>query len=208
MNLSARLLRLAVVAVTLGIGAAACGGSQSTVTTGTPSVTTPVPNTTAPVATTPPATTAVAPATEPPVDADADRAVQAGDAISVHYVGTLDDGSQFDSSRDRGTPLSFTVGSGQMISGFDDAVRGMTLGEIRTVRLEPNGAYGESDESLVITVPITDDLAGVEVGDTVFSGGRGFPVVGITADSLLVDTNHRLAGQFLTFEIELVSFDG
>ena len=206
MNPSAQPLRRAVLALALAFGGAACGGSQSTETTETPLVATPAPNTTAPEVTATPVTQP--PVTEPP-PAGTDRAVQAGDAISVHYVGTLDDGSQFDSSRDRGTPLSFTVGSGQMISGFDEAVRGMTLGEIRTVRLEPSGAYGERDESLVVTVPMTEDLAAVEVGDTVFSTtGQGFPVVGVTADSLQIDTNHHLAGQFLTFEIELVSFEG
>jgi len=76
--------------------------------------------------------------------------VQDGDLVEVHYVGTLDDGSEFDSSRsaDRG-PFSFTVGTGEVIGGFDDAVRGGAIGDVRTVHIEPANAYGEWSEDNV-----------------------------------------------------------
>jgi FKBP-type peptidyl-prolyl cis-trans isomerase len=69
---------------------------------------------------------------------------QDGDSVSVHYVGTHDDGVEFDSSRRDGrTPLEFVIGGGSMIKGFEDAVRGMKIGEKKNVRLEPKDAYGE-----------------------------------------------------------------
>ena len=80
------------------------------------------------------------------------RAAKDGDTVHVHYTGTLDDGEEFDSSRGR-DPLSFKVGSGQVISGFDEAVRGLTAGESRKVRMEAADAYGERDESRIVSVP-------------------------------------------------------
>ena len=71
-----------------------------------------------------------------------------GDMVTVHYTGTLDDGEEFDSSRERG-PLSFVLGSGQMISGFDVAVHGLRVGDAITVRLKPSEAYGERDDDLI-----------------------------------------------------------
>ncbi len=82
--------------------------------------------------------------------------VESGDTISVHYIGTLEDGSLFDSSRDRGEPLSFTVGAGQMISGFDAGVVGMKLGETKTLTLAPADAYGEYDPERTQIVPKSD----------------------------------------------------
>ena len=70
-----------------------------------------------------------------------------GKKVKVHYVGTLDDGTKFDSSRDRGEPLAFTCMAGQMIKGFDEAVREMEVGQVVDVRLEPAEAYGERDGS-------------------------------------------------------------
>ena len=77
----------------------------------------------------------------------------------VHYTGTLDDGSEFDSSRDR-FPLEFVVGGGQMIAGFDNAVRGLAVGETVTVRIEPADAYGESIPDLIVDVPVDEFPAG------------------------------------------------
>ncbi len=70
---------------------------------------------------------------------------QEGDSVAVHYVGTLDDGTEFDASRPRGATLDFTIGSSQMISGFDQGVRGMAAGETKTIRIEAADAYGEFD---------------------------------------------------------------
>jgi FKBP-type peptidyl-prolyl cis-trans isomerase 2 len=129
--------------------------------------------------------------------------VAAGDAISVHYVGTLDDGEQFDSSRDRDQPLSFVVASGQMIAGFDAAVHGMKLGEVKTVRIEPADAYGD-----VFAVPIDQVPAGTVAGDRLSaSTGQSFQVVTVTETEAMLLPDHPLAGQALNFEIEIVSFD-
>ena len=128
-----------------------------------------------------------------------------GDRVAVHYTGRLDDGTEFDSSRG-GAPLDFEVGSGQIIPGFEDAVRRLEIGASATVRLEPTDAYGERDPDLVVSVPLEaapDDLA---VGDPVLLGD-GVPavVVDMTPDAVHVDANHPLAGRALTFDIELVS---
>ena len=140
---------------------------------------------------------------------DSGRAVMPDDPISVHYVGTLDDGEQFDSSRDRGQPLSFVVDAGQMIAGFDSAVRGMKLGQIKTVRIEAVDAYGEWSEESVLTVPIDQIPVETTVGDELFagSGNQRFLVLEIGETEARLDANHELAGKALTFEIELVSFD-
>ncbi|MDE2859946.1 MAG: FKBP-type peptidyl-prolyl cis-trans isomerase [Chloroflexota bacterium] len=130
-----------------------------------------------------------------------------GDKVAVHYTGTLDSGEEFDSSRGR-EPLSFVVGDGRMISGFDAAVRGMAIGETRTVRMEPAEAYGERNDDLVLTFPISQLPEGVGEGDSVVftNGGQG-TILEVTGETFTVDANHRLAGQALTFEIELVSIE-
>lgn len=137
-----------------------------------------------------------------------------GKKVSVNYRGTLDDGTQFDSSYDRGQTLDFVCGAGQMIAGFDKAVEDMQPGEKKTVRLEPAEAYGEHDEGLVFTMR-RENIQGMEriaVGDQV---GLRSPdnqliparVVRVTPSKVVVDANHELAGQPLTFEIELVSVE-
>ncbi len=133
------------------------------------------------------------------------RTANDGDAVSVHYTGTLDDGSQFDSSAGR-DPLEFVVGSGQVISGFDQAVRGLTIGESRTVRMEPADAYGERRDDMIITVPAEQAPPGIKVGDQVSAGNMPAEIIAVDADSVTIDANHRLAGQALTFDVELVSF--
>ncbi len=134
-----------------------------------------------------------------------------GKKVKTHYKGTLDDGTQFDSSYDRGEPLEFTCMAGQMIPGFDKAVCDMEVGETKTVRLEPAEAYGEHNPALVqkmprSNVPNADQLP---IGQTIYlrSGSSApFParVVEVTDDSVSFDMNHELAGQALTFEITLV----
>jgi FKBP-type peptidyl-prolyl cis-trans isomerase 2 len=127
-----------------------------------------------------------------------------GDSVSVHYTGTLDDGSIFDSSV-RSDPLSFVVASGQMIPGFDAAVNGMKVGEKITVRLEPSQAYGEPLPNLIVQLPVHEVPEGVGAGDILQSGnGQQALVVDINETTVTIDANHRLAGVALTFEIELV----
>jgi len=130
-----------------------------------------------------------------------------GDSVSVHYTGTLDNGEKFDSSIG-GNPLSFVLGAGRMISGFDAAVHGMKIGDIVTVRLEPAEAYGESDDDLVLEFPIAQLPEGLTEGDSVtFQSGAQGLILEITGEIFRADANHWLAGKALTFEIELVSIE-
>ena len=140
-------------------------------------------------------------------DTQSEQGAADGDTVAVHYRGTLDDGSEFDSSEGR-DPLTFVVGSGQVIAGFDDAVRGLAVGESRTVRIEPEDAYGEYTEEAVIDFPAESAPEGLEVGDgvTLGNGGRG-TVLEITDEFVKIDANHPLAGEALTFEIELVAIN-
>ncbi len=134
-----------------------------------------------------------------------------GKNVKVHYVGTLDDGSKFDSSRDRGEPLAFTCMAGQMIPGFDAAVRDMEVGETRTVRLEPADAYGERDEHKVAKLQLSmlPGAENVPVGAHLrLATAEGYPMPCVVTDkddeTITLDMNHELAGQALTFEIELL----
>ena len=139
------------------------------------------------------------------------RGRNVGKTCLVHYRGTLDDGTQFDSSYDRGEPLEFTCGIGQMIRGFDAAVADMEVGQVVDVRLTPDEAYGERDPRAVFTVrieqmPGAEDL---EAGQNVYlqdPSGRPFPVTVAAKDAETVtfDANHRMAGKALNFRIELV----
>ena len=135
-----------------------------------------------------------------------DMTAQDGDLVEVHYVGTLDDGSRFDSSRDRGQPLTFVVGTGQVIPGFDDAVRGLRVGDVTTVRIPPEDAYGDKSEDLILELPYGPSQEDVSPGDQVtLSNGAPAVVLEVREDTVLLDANHPLAGEALTFEIELVS---
>lgn len=132
--------------------------------------------------------------------------VQDGDLVEVHYKGTLDDGSTFDSSRERGAPLSFTVGTGEVIVGFDEAVRGLAVGESRTARMLPADAYGEWSEEFVVEVPYGPSQGDVAVGDEVYlNTGQSAVVLEVKEGTVVLDTNHALAGEALTFEIEVVA---
>lgn len=135
----------------------------------------------------------------------------AGKKVKVHYTGTLDDGTKFDSSLDRGEPLEFVCMAGQMIPGFDKAVEGMNVGDTITVHLEPSEAYGERSEEAIQTIPLAN-IPGAEdlpVGETVFlqgPNGQPFPAKVAAMDDTTVtfDMNHELAGKPLNFEIELL----
>jgi FKBP-type peptidyl-prolyl cis-trans isomerase 2 len=128
-----------------------------------------------------------------------------GDTVSVHYTGTLDDGTEFDSSRER-EPLTFEMGAGQLIPGFEKAVTSLNVGESTKVRLEPEEAYGEPMPDLMLQVPAEHAPEGLSLGDRVMLGnGAQAVVVGMDPETVTVDANHPLAGQALTFDIQLVS---
>ena len=139
---------------------------------------------------------------------------KSGDTVKIHYTGTLDDGTQFDSSAGR-DPLEFELGGGQVIPGFDSAVEGMAVGESKNVRIEPDQAYGERHEQLVQQVPrsaLPDDLE-PQVGMGLQSQSPDgqvmmLMVTEVADESITVDANHPLAGQALNFDIELVEIGG
>lgn len=134
-----------------------------------------------------------------------------GKTCLVHYQGTFNDGSQFDSSYDRGEPLEFICGAGMMIKGFDAAVADMEVGQIVDVHLMPEEAYGMPDPNAILTAEIAQ-LPGSEdltVGQQVYlSNSMGQPIlVKVTAkdDTMItLDANHEMAGKELNFKIELV----
>ena len=148
--------------------------------------------------------------TEVPTSTTADVA-SAGDVVQVDYKGYFDDGEVFDSSYEKGQPIEFVVAAGQMIPGFDAAVNGMTVGEKKTVRLSPAEAYGEWDESLVITVDKSTfgENATPIVGETYYTltnqGYVQLTVVAVNGSEVSIDQNHPMAGKTLNFDIELVS---
>lgn len=136
---------------------------------------------------------------------------KSGDTVKIHYTGTLDDGTQFDSSAGR-DPLEFTVGSGQVIPGFDKAVEGMSVGDEKTVNISCDDAYGPHNAQMVQEVPNSALPQGLkpEVGMGLQAQSQdGQPinllVTAVGADSITVDANHPLAGKDLNFDIELVA---
>ena len=140
--------------------------------------------------------------------------VKTGDVVRVHYTGTLLDGSQFDSSVGR-NPLEFTVGAGQMIAGFDAGVLGMVVGEKKTLQIDPDHGYGQSNPEAIIEFPRTNVPEGMvlEIGmqlNLQNEYGQPVPVVimEITEEVVIMDANHSLAGKDLIFEVELVEIVG
>lgn len=173
------LIALALVAALLAVGCG--GGSEATPTpapTGTPAPT-------------------VGPS----------EVVEEGDTVRVYYRGTLDDGSEFDSNIG-GDPLHFTLGLGMMIEGFEKAVLGMAVGEKKTVTIPADEAYGPYLEELIFEMDREQFPPAIEVGHNVqlsSQEGQTFlaRIVEITDTTVTLDANHHLAGEDLTFEIEL-----
>jgi FKBP-type peptidyl-prolyl cis-trans isomerase 2 len=135
---------------------------------------------------------------------------KAGDTVRVHYTGKLEDGSIFDSSQER-EPLEFTIGSGQVIPGFEAAVTGMATGESKSTTIPPEEAYGPRRQEMVAVVDreqLPDDLE-VNVGQRLQvqqPDGRQIvvSVADIAEKTVTLDANHELAGKTLTFDLELV----
>ena len=135
---------------------------------------------------------------------------KSGDKVKIHYTGTLEDGTQFDSSSGR-DPLEFSLGGGEVIPGFDAAVTGMSVGESKSVTITPENAYGERHEQLVQQVPRDalpeemDPAIGMQLQSQSPDGQvMNLVITEVADDTITVDANHPLAGFDLTFAIELV----
>ncbi len=134
---------------------------------------------------------------------------KSGDTVRIHYTGTLTDGSQFDSSTGR-EPLEFTLGDGMVIPGFDTAVDGMSIGESKTFDIPADQAYGERRDEMVMTVsrdefpdhiePEAGQQLQMQQGEQVFV----VTVTDVNDEAIVLDANHPLAGEDLTFTVELV----
>ena len=137
--------------------------------------------------------------------------VKSGDTVRVHYHGKLTNGTTFDSSEGR-EPLEFTVGSGQVIKGFDDAMIDMNIGDKKTVNIPVDNAYGHRSDDMMMEYPLGEFPPEMkpEIGMELHMSdnmGNVFPVVitELKPESVVLDANHPLAGEDLVFEIELVS---
>lgn len=140
------------------------------------------------------------------------RQAATGDTVRVHYVGTLADGTEFDSST-QGEPIEITLGGGQLIAGFESALLGMTEGDKKNVTLEPDDAYGPRHDQLVRVVgreqiPAEIDLKIGTALQTSDASGKSVRLLVVELDekTVTLDANHPLAGKSLTFGLELVEF--
>lgn len=133
-----------------------------------------------------------------------------GDTVRIHYTGTLEDGTIFDSSDGR-DPLEFTLGAQQVIPGFDKAVSGMNVGDSSTTTIPPEEAYGEHNPELLLEFgrdqlpPELDPEIGMQIA-LQHPNGQPIPVVivEVSPDAVILDANHQLAGKTLIFDVELV----
>jgi peptidylprolyl isomerase len=140
--------------------------------------------------------------------------VKSGDTVKVHYHGKLNDGTTFDSSEGR-EPLEFEVGSGSVIAGFDDGVTGMQVGDKKTINIPFDQAYGDVNDDQIMEFPIDrfpEDMK-PEVGmqlNLSDGAGQNIPVIirEVNDDTVILDANHPLAGEDLTFDLELVEIVG
>jgi FKBP-type peptidyl-prolyl cis-trans isomerase 2 len=138
--------------------------------------------------------------------------IKNGDTVSVNYTGKLEDGSIFDTSLQEGRePLKATLGQGQLISGFENGLIGMSVGENKTVEIEPSNAYGEYDPSMVQEVSKSQVPMEVKVGDMLQGmspmGPVNVKVTEIKEETIILDMNHPLAGKKLIFDLEVISIN-
>lgn len=134
-------------------------------------------------------------------------AIKNGDTVRVHYTGTLDDGTVFDSSRDR-EPLEFTMGEGMLIPGFEAALMGLAAGDTTKTTIQPEDAYGEPNDELILAVAreqvpdhITPEV-GLMLQVQTEEGMMDVTITDVTDEQVVLDANHPLAGESLTFEIK------
>jgi FKBP-type peptidyl-prolyl cis-trans isomerase 2 len=140
------------------------------------------------------------------------KKVQNGDTVVVNYTGRLEDGTVFDSSLTEGRePLKAQLGQGLLIKGFEDGIIEMTIGDKKTIEIDPSNAYGDINSEMIVEVPREQIPEGVSVGDMLQAEGPMGPVnvkvAEIKEETIVVDANHPLAGQKLIFDLELVSID-
>ena len=140
--------------------------------------------------------------------------IKNGQTVNIHYVGTLKDGTEFDSSRTRGNPLSFKLGGGQILPAFEKAVQQMKVGETKSLSLKPTEAYGEINNEAVQDIPKTSFGPEVElvVGNIVHGQSPdGNPLRAVIKEikeaEVTLDFNHPLAGKEINFDIELLSVE-
>jgi hypothetical protein len=136
--------------------------------------------------------------------------IKNGDSVSVNYTGRLEDGTIFDTSIQEGrTPLTAKLGEGKLIPGFENGLIGMSIGEKKTIEIEPSDAYGEVNEEMVQEVALTQVPENVKVGD-MLQGQNQYGPVQVTVKEVnestaVLDMNHPLAGKKLIFDLEVVS---
>ena len=134
-----------------------------------------------------------------------------GDKVKVHYEGRLDNGSVFDSSHGR-EPLEFTIGEGNVIEGFENAVHGMQINEEKTIKIKSENAYGKKNERLIFALPRDKFPPELEVGGKLIlkspDGKHQQAVIKeVTSDDVKIDLNHPLAGKDLTFKIKVIGIN-
>ena len=139
--------------------------------------------------------------------------VKNGDTVKIHYTGSLDDGTVFDSSRDS-DPLEFTLGASQVIPGFEEGVLGMEVGQSKRVEIEPENAYGDPNPELLFPMPRDQfpDHIEPEIGlqmqmQTAESPPFMVTIVAIEGDIVTLDANHQLAGKKLIFDLEVMGIN-
>ena len=137
--------------------------------------------------------------------------VKKGDTVKVHYIGVIENGTEFDNSYKRKEPLEFTLGTNQLIPGFENALVGMEIGEKKTVDITSDNAYGQHQKELIVIVPREEMPVGLKpvVGQVMQvsqADGHVFAVsiLAVTEKEVTLDANHPLAGKNLTFSIELL----
>ena len=140
--------------------------------------------------------------------------VENGQTVNLHYVGTLEDGTEFDSSRTRNEAMSVEVGSGKLIPGFEEALSGMSVGEVKSVTIEPTQAYGDVSSEAYQTVPrsafppeFTFEEGAMVQGRNPMGHSMTAKIESVSEESVVLDFNHPLAGKTLNFEIELLSIE-
>lgn len=136
--------------------------------------------------------------------------IKSGNTVTVHYTGKYENGDVFDTSNQK-DPISFEVGAGQVIPGFENAVIGMSKGDTKTVNIAPEDGYGQVNKEMIVEVALDQVPEGVKVGAELQgqnAQGQPVPVVvkSVNEDTVTLDANHKLAGENIVFDIEVVDF--